>query len=78
VVFHGTMIALHEKPEFLTLNKSKIRTFIQGNELCHEKLQLDAYNYYSDFNFSDDFLKNTYSTFLLYLDSPTIAPLAMT
>jgi len=36
--FHGTIIAMHEKPEFLALNKSKIRTFIQGNN-CAMKNQ---------------------------------------
>ena len=38
LVFHGTIIALHEKPEFLTLNKSRIRPFIQGNN-CAMKNQ---------------------------------------
>jgi len=38
LVFHGTILALHEKPEFLTLNKSKIRTLIQGNN-CAMKNQ---------------------------------------
>jgi len=38
LVFHGTIIALHEKPDCLTLNKSNIRTFIQRNN-CAMKNQ---------------------------------------